>query len=415
MGAHHQMSIIAKIGRQYRILAAVHHQSLDCEGPLLRCLRLLEVMGSESNRTPIQQVCAACETSEDFWEGKEFQAFPFIATCWWRLPLTRLKYTNDEFTRRLLTPRSAILTITKALHLLMLRIWRVSDDDERDNPQGGQDEDVQNEYHSLVELFDTYQLVDVTALRSLKTQKVKKEEPSIVDDEHSADVQSSLRDQSMDQLIDTRADDPDFDFGTFADAQEVPGFAVKLWSRLITLANANQACSKNVIRCLQYAFDGEATLDFSPFANIRAEYLAEALSKMLEGDSVKSLDISHLQQLIEKDMDSMFHQISSLEILHILGMSPISLQCVARLCSRNHALKAIYHTGMYQRPFAQDMLLSNLMPLLKALSSIKNIFLALVPTEPWLQKPNPRKNDGITIDWQRCKMKPSSPFDRDRL
>ena len=457
MGARHQMFVIAKILQRYRTLAVVHHQFLSGGGPLKRCLRLLQIFQSESNRTPIQQeLRTACEKTEHFWNGDDLQPFPFIATCLLvgssfdpvkgysrrahpvafnttldqvdnNEGLTFIDITYLDKIRYCFTFSTKMKPCSASQYLWPHSKSRNDEEEDEEEEEAEQEEEeegdeesylkgsedfvVTRQQHPLAQQFVSYPLIDAGTLRSWSSQQLDEGQSSHIEEEQPANSHVTLRDQSMDRLLDTRLNDPGFDFSAFADAQQLPGFALKLRSKLHSLDKSHQILrSRHMIHLLQIAFSGESSVDFSPFADAAAECLVEAASKMLQTHPIKSLDLSHLRQLTEKDLETMIGTDSSLATLYILEMPQISLQCVARLWSRNPTLKDIYHTEMFQRPLAQGTRLSNLMPLLKAppimdlRNPIKNILWARMLTWDRTKRPMFRKADGITVDWQRSKL-----------
>ncbi|KAL9601087.1 MAG: hypothetical protein Q9219_002797 [cf. Caloplaca sp. 3 TL-2023] len=287
---------------------------------------------------------------------------------------------------------------------------------EANNPRGG---NITKQYRPLLQQFDSHPLIDKRTLRSWNDQQLEEEDFSEVNQEQSAGSPPTLRDQSTEQLLDAGLSDPNFDFSAFMDAQQLPGFTSRLRSRLQALHEDHPLLSSSrMVQCLQIAFDRESVVDLSQFTKVTAEHLVEAASKLLESDSVESLDLSHLRQLTETDLERILGIDSSLTTLYTLGMPQISLKCVASLWSRNAALKNIYHTEMYQRPFAQDRRLSNLIPVLKdpsmtdGRSPIKNILWARMEIKlcmdviggDWREEPNLRKADGITVNWRRSRL-----------
>ena len=93
MGQRHQLFVIARVGKQYRSLAAVHHQWLYGLKALDSASRLLRIFSDPANRLPIEQ---ELHIAADYFEDKgpppswpapyeEYDNtpchFPFIATC----------------------------------------------------------------------------------------------------------------------------------------------------------------------------------------------------------------------------------------------------------------------------------------------------------------------------------------------
>ncbi|CAH0058200.1 unnamed protein product [Clonostachys solani] len=94
MGQRHQLFVIAKAGKHYRSLAAVHHQWLYGLTALRQCLQLLHIFGHGENRLALQQ---ELRFAEEYYRDKEAPSqeppelswdkrggicpFPFITNC----------------------------------------------------------------------------------------------------------------------------------------------------------------------------------------------------------------------------------------------------------------------------------------------------------------------------------------------
>ncbi|WAO92210.1 hypothetical protein NCS54_00970600 [Fusarium falciforme] len=92
MGQRHQLFVIARVGKHYRSLAAVHHQWLYGVSALRSCLRLLRIFSDPGNRLALKH---ELDLAVSFFKDKpppsepeEYQdaesttcPFPFITTC----------------------------------------------------------------------------------------------------------------------------------------------------------------------------------------------------------------------------------------------------------------------------------------------------------------------------------------------
>lgn len=93
MGQRHQLFIIARLGKHYRSLAAVHHQWLYGVSALRACLRLLRIFSDPSNRLALKH---ELDLAAAFYKNRppppsqpaKYQnaenticPFPFILTC----------------------------------------------------------------------------------------------------------------------------------------------------------------------------------------------------------------------------------------------------------------------------------------------------------------------------------------------
>ncbi|KAL2261940.1 hypothetical protein VTK26DRAFT_2948 [Humicola hyalothermophila] len=95
MGERHQLFVIARVGKQYRCLAIVHHQYLAGWDVLAACIRLISIFSDKSNRLPLEIELRLANdhykdrgppekpTSLNFLTGlmADPVRFPFINTC----------------------------------------------------------------------------------------------------------------------------------------------------------------------------------------------------------------------------------------------------------------------------------------------------------------------------------------------
>lgn len=465
MGQRHQLFVIAKLGHRYRPLAAVHNQWLYGEGPLRRCRHLLQVFPALANRVPIaQELRAAREKSDDFWARDDiFQPFPFIATC-----LTVGSSFDPEvgYQRRVhpltfnTSPEQADnndgITVIDISNLDRLRycfafpeeqeVEYDSDNiesgytDQRGplkaskylsryvNPRKAQklDTHTRQRYEELVKQVESYELIDASAFEETWSTLVpsdKDASASLVSNEVKRKLPhlSSLRHNAIDQTIDSIVKDQDPSFSSLAEAQQLPGFTRGLRSKLIALAEADELPSSPAIaRILEAAFAGEAVVDLSRFRSLPAEHIVEVASKLLNGSTVRSLDLSHLHQLSEADLTQILAIDSRLETLYLLEMPQISIESLNAILSKSNLhLRDIYHTELLRRPMAESHKYSTLMtniqspPLnLSQASPIKHLLWARVSQTT---EPNLRKSDGVAIDWPRAQRATNLTDNKDKI
>ncbi|KAL8724571.1 MAG: hypothetical protein Q9166_007881 [cf. Caloplaca sp. 2 TL-2023] len=377
------------------------HQWLYEAGPLKRCLRLIQIFHTESNRIPIkQELRAAREKTAEFWASKNFQPFPFIATSL----LVGSSFDPNEGYQRRVHPLAFNTTF-----------------DEIDNNDG-------------------IAIVDISEPESIK---------------YCCAFPAAW---TTDQLLDTALRDPNYDLSTLTEVQQLSSFASELRRKMYTLAEPNEPpSSPSLVGCLELAFDNKSAVDLSPLSSVNAELVVEAASRpaaiisppgssflyqavciiagalhqlgsvlatcsgLLKSGLVRILDLSHLQQLSEKDLKNILNIESGLQTLYILKMPQISLECIVQLWSPNSAFKEIHHTELYRRPLAEKHRYSELMPMLKSppvtdtRNTIKNILWARVLTGDWIKEPNLRKADGVKADRQRSKLAETSLDNRDMM
>lgn len=468
MGQRHQLFVIAKVFNRFRTLAAVHHQQLSSQRALQRCLRSVEILQATPNRIPVsQELRAARRKDDDFWAtSKEFQPFPFIATCLtvgcsfdpgegyqdrvhplpFNVTLDRIN-NNDGISVMDITnpglPRYCFSFLPGGVQPLDARtyLWRYmrnrdigyasledSDDTwiqsimdalkgedaeaklqvEEDRVKHSEEVGRQISRNRLVQRLHTYPLISPSTLHSWSTQ-------SLADDplggEDLDQVKAlSLRDQAMDQLIDSTLKDPDSDPHSAAQAQQLLDFVPRYRSKLLSLAErAELPQPSSLVGCIKLAFSGETVIDLSPFSDVPAEQLVQAALEILKSETVEVLNLSHLRQLSEAHLTSILGSAPRLQTLHVIEMPQISVQYVARVWARpNSRIRDIYHTEMLRRPFVKKNTYSNLLETIKsplvedAKNPIKNIMWARVLIgEPYGD--TIRKSDSVKVDWQRLK------------
>ena len=466
MGQRHQLFVIAKVFRRYRTLAALHNQWLYGERPLERCLRLLAILQTKSNRIPItQELRAAREKPEEFWTGDAIvQAFPFIATCLTvgssfepdvgysarvhpmafnttldqvdnNDGITVIDISNlDRFRYCFAFPDKRRPLSASAYLSLYFKLRRPPGSD-TENIEGyksegsnlsvyserqGLDEDTLFAYEELAEQLEAYELIDASTLESTwPTSAVEDAVEDAVEYEETPpeepfdEVQStSLRNLTVDQFVKHTLENTEVDANSIAEAQQLPNFAPKLRSKLVSLAQENELpSSSTTAHLLGSAFAGEVTVDLSVFQHLTAEHVVDAASGIIKSGSTKSLDLSRMRQLSEVDVKSILDADSTgqLETLYLLEMPQISVQFVASILNQaTSRFKNIYHTELFRSPIADcDSDYQKLKSVIQAPP-----FVVTTPNSPikqilWARilslndQPHLRKSDGVTIDWQR--------------
>ncbi|KAL8791509.1 MAG: hypothetical protein Q9213_000126 [Squamulea squamosa] len=439
MGQRHQLFVIAKIRNRFRTLAVVHHQWLYEVGPLERCIRLTQIFQAESNRSAIEQeLRAAREKDGGFWATKESQPFPCIATCLLvgssfdpdkgyqrRVHLLAFNTTLDQIDNN---DGITIIDISDPFNVNGLKpqsasayLWRYLKHDEDDyndeDDEWSDDSKIQESYvippdlEWRVQQFDSVDLISPETLRNWLNSTSEDNDGSWQEHRQLRASKQSLRDQAMDQLINTALNDPSYDLSALEEAQQLPGFAAHLRTKMLSLGQANELPSTpNLVHCFEMAFNGEQFIDLSPFSNMTTEQLVDVASKLLRSDTVKALNLSHLRQISEHDLMDILCIECHLETLYVMEMSQISLTCLTQLWSQNPALKDIYHTELFRLPLTEEYRYSDLMSMVQSPSitnirnPVKNIMFVRVLVNGSMKELKLRKADGVTIDWQRSKL-----------
>ncbi|KAL8767927.1 MAG: hypothetical protein Q9209_005715 [Squamulea sp. 1 TL-2023] len=448
MGQRHQLFVIANIGGRYRTLAVVHHQWLNGDGPLRRCLRFMQIFQAGSNRIPLKQEFRAAEDkSDEFWTGNDFQPFPFVATSLLigssfdpckgyqsRVHLLAFNTTPDQVDNNdgitivdISNPKYVQYSFAflhgweegvKPLSAMAYMCHYIApynhtiDDDELSLSKRLEHKKIPQEYRMLTQQFESQRMIQAESLRNWLNQDTDHNVNPLSEEAMTAYPKLALRDQAMDALLETALKDPDYDPSNLAEAQLLPDFVSKLRNKMLSLAKADKLpTSPNIVHYLEIAFGEEVNVDLSPFTNSPAEHLVEAALVLLKSGVVKSLDLSHLGNLTQTHVEDINLE-SGLEILYLLDMPQISLSCVASLWSQNSALKDIYHTELFCRPLVKKFRYSRLLSLLQNPSisdtqnPIKNILWARVLAGERVGKHN-FKADGVKVDWQRLEHAPS--------
>ncbi|KAL8671386.1 MAG: hypothetical protein Q9168_004118 [Polycauliona sp. 1 TL-2023] len=445
MGERHQIFVVAKIRGRYRTLAAVHRQSLTTAEPWTRCLRVMRIFEAEPNRVPTkQELRAAANQDESFWDVGEIQPFPFILTCLLvgssfepEIGYQRRVHTLPFGTKPTENDHDNGITIIdisdpdkiqycfafvdhwpikpRSAFGYLIRNQRRRDEEEEEEEEEDGDATNQSEADASSPRgqLQGYTLITNRVLRNWLNLTVGVEDTS--DHEHeqvqSVGNKQSLREQAIEQLVDLVLKDPDYDSNAITEALLLYDFAIRLRKRILLLGEANELpSSPSLIRCLEVAFVGETYVDFSALTQIAPSLIVEAASSVLKSGNVRSLDLSLLHQLSEQDLGLiMSNSESGLVTLYILDMPQISLACVASVWSQIPDLKEIYHTELFGRPLTGSTPHSDLIAeidspiVLDTSNPIKTILFARVISVSYSNVPNLRKADGIAVDWQRAK------------
>lgn len=326
-------------------------------GPIERCLRLIHIFEAEPNQIPIkQELRAACTKDDAFWTIDLVEPFPFIATCLLigssfepeigyhhRVHSLSFNVTLDGIDnnhgitiidisdtknikycfafpggwgRKGLKPQSAGGYLAR---------YEMDPDDDPD-----EDEDVEEEEESyedqeqttyqpkaeadttVLSVLDTqpqnqlqkYRMITKASLRSWLDPNVEGEYNVDHDEEQGQSVgtKQTLREQTMELLINTLRGDPDHNPDAMAEARQFPDFALKLRNKIFSLAETKELhSSPALVSCLEIAFEGETLVDLSPLIHVLPKILVEAACTLLKRGTVRSLDLSHLSQLSGKN------------------------------------------------------------------------------------------------------------------
>ena len=409
MGQRHQLFVVAKIGNRYRPLAAVHHQWLYAEKPPERCLRLLKIFQAEANRIPIlQEIRTAQEQNDAFWTSKSTdQPFPFIAIslsvgCSFDpvegyqervhlLPfninleqvdnndgITVVDITdlnNPKYCFAFLEGEQCTQALTESEYLS--RYEEPDDMDAEEESEAGSNSSAEDEeglgdleLKQLEEIIseaedregdqglEAYGLIDTAALQTTWTTRNEDLEslsPAVEHEDPRVSDTTILRDSAMNKLLDSLLRESNYDTAILTEAQQLPDFLSKLRGKLVYLAMANELpSSSGIAKFIVHSFSDETSVDLSMFRGMATEHLIEIISNLLGQGKVKSLDLSHLHQLSQADLEKALGDALCLETLYLMNMPQISMECAASIWNRPKSrLTNVYHTELLSRALSE--------------------------------------------------------------
>ncbi|KAL8864823.1 MAG: hypothetical protein Q9198_009622 [Flavoplaca austrocitrina] len=166
-----------------------------------------------------------------------------------------------------------------------------------------------------------------------------------------ADKPKSLRNQTMDQLLDLLLDPSEQDVdGLIAEAGHLNDFIPNLRRRLYDRASVLQP-SSTIVDLLQKALEGVAKVDLSPFKLWTSEHLSAVVSHLQTGfNGMKSLNMSNIPDLTEAELAAIMKledgkATSHFNTIIILETPKISLDFVAKHFGKYD----VYHSELFRR------------------------------------------------------------------
>ncbi|KAL9628407.1 MAG: hypothetical protein Q9204_005905, partial [Flavoplaca sp. TL-2023a] len=396
MGQRHQLFVIARIIGRYRQLAAIHHQWLYGHTALRRCRDTLNIFGNKTNRIPLQQeLIAASQKHDDFWlaahddrDKNEHVPFPFIMTCL----VTGASFNLDGYYHKVLvepfhmaydegdnnngitvfditepdnprycfvdfagmeSEREVDLNIPLSARTYLEAYYELSNAKDPNDEAG---------LLPLVESFESRSLITKEALAetwpdgawdsaSLSGPDHDSPDPPALGGLDIADKPKTLRNQTMDQLLDLLLDPSEQDVdGLMAEAGHLNDFIPNLRRRLYEHASVLQP-SSTTVGLLQKALEGVATVDLSPFKLWTSEHLSAVVSHLQTGvNGMKSLNMSNMPDLTEPELAAIMKledgkTASHINTVIILETPKISLDFVAKHFGKHD----VYHSELFRR------------------------------------------------------------------
>ncbi|KAL9598617.1 MAG: hypothetical protein Q9219_004362 [cf. Caloplaca sp. 3 TL-2023] len=182
------------------------------------------------------------------------------------------------------------------------------------------------------------------------------------------DTTKSLRDQSMDSMLDMLLDDPvghaDFiaEAGIWADF--IPKLRQKFYARAATLA-----ISEPLFDLLHKALEQDTEVDLAPFSTLTVQELSELVPRLGYG-KMRTLNLSGRQDLTESDLLSIlgiteFEENTEIyppliaqgylkgnpQAIVLLGMPNISIRFLTKYLGQYE----VYHTQLFRHPFFNEI------------------------------------------------------------
>ncbi|RFU25783.1 hypothetical protein B7463_g10555, partial [Scytalidium lignicola] len=327
MGQRHQLFVIAKVGAHYRSLAAVHHQWLYGLAALQRCLRLLNIFSDETNRIALQQelnfafdyFCnkepPPTERPKLLWEGLSLKPcpFPFITTCL----MIGSSYDDANIDPAGVSEEPFGMGYDQGDNNDGITVLDITDlsspedfdfgDEDNYSAEADDRRELRRKLHqplsgweyllgyfkrsqpsvqrniSVPTTLDNYSLVKLETLNETWPYGPWDVDISTTQGSPSSGLSilqptASLQEQAIRKLVDATLASEDFDPATWDDLLQIHGFQQSLPRELIR--NADQiGLSSASMMLFALAYANEQALDLSPFVNLRAELLKDALER----------------------------------------------------------------------------------------------------------------------------------------
>ncbi|KAL8839220.1 MAG: hypothetical protein Q9170_001826 [Blastenia crenularia] len=396
----HHIFVVATVRDHYQALAVVQYIQTSASDDLERCHPLLQVFQAVANRIPIQQeIRQVFKHSDVFWEAgdrhwsipDEYQPFPFVATC--LLVASSFDPELDISSRAYLLPFNSRIaevyndgsTVIDLSDLDCLRLCFTDDRGTHDylrqhgnlddhyfthhvqsvGPKsyflrwqrrryGNGNEQITNEQSRLLEQMGTYKRFEKIALHNTWGNRSGVPAENTLKTPAGEVIKVSLRRQMMDQVIVILLQEPFLDVDVLAVARQYSDFEWKLRSKMKALAQTNELlhCTSTTT-LLEIAFSGECNIDLSLFGCLTAEQLVQVAQALLEQTAINSLDLSHLTQLSEAHLETIFAKYTPFRLttIYLLEMPHISKKYVTALIEQLDPARAlIYHTEMFRQP-----------------------------------------------------------------
>ncbi|KAH7175216.1 hypothetical protein EDB81DRAFT_705061 [Dactylonectria macrodidyma] len=362
MGQRHQLFVIARVGKHYYSLAAIHHQWLYGVSALRSCRRLLRIFSDPSNRITLKhELDLAVGFFQDqgpppskppMYKDPETTAcpFPFITTCLavgaaYDLEMGQVHTIHElafdtGFNQGDNNDGITVLDITDLtdVRYCFVTLFGHNDDIDLEHDQAPRENtpltgreylrgyysdshDIILNSASIIEALDNSPLIEVKALAETWPWG-KWDVDGIATEPGKPDRQTqnlaqtkSLRDLAAAKLFSRllQSTDDDFDASLLDNVQDLPGFQRTLKEYL--LCHSEQVGPTRVsAHLLQLAYAGEGLLEWNSFTNLTPKTIKAALAS----DAMKSVTSIILTVPSHNPPEELVEALSSLSSLHTL-------------------------------------------------------------------------------------------------
>ncbi|KAL8988086.1 MAG: hypothetical protein Q9177_002782 [Variospora cf. flavescens] len=424
MGRRHQLFIIGNINGRYRQLCAIHAQVLYGEEVLERCVDILQILEHKTNRLAIQQeLIAAANKSDDFWSAEALSGsvdsesnlesecgiilspvpFPFITTClnigasfspdgnyhvlqihpfngafdngdnedgitiFDLTDLDSVRYCFVDF-KEDSVPHLKLMTPLPARTYLEAKLVAVGALKET-WPHGDWQENVSMIGQEQYSLYESPEHAE-SNITAAGNAGIAAEKQTTARFENTVPARiKSLRDHSMDSLLDLLLHSTHDHWDLVAEAEIFPDFVTKLRRRLYDNAATLQPTTPNIDLVYKVLKD-EFEIDISVFKKFMASDFALLIAK-LRGGNLRTLNLSNMPELTESDLQKILHMrqaplgttkvndntsvlttgsVKDCRTIILLETPKISLEFLAEHMGHYD----IYHSALFRRPMYRE-------------------------------------------------------------
>ncbi|KAL8735783.1 MAG: hypothetical protein Q9166_000647 [cf. Caloplaca sp. 2 TL-2023] len=394
MGQRHQLFVIARINGRYRTLCAVHHQWLYGHTALKRCLGTIKILQDPSNRLPLQQELLIAKAREEaLWPSVELEnesydvhiEFPFIATC---LTLgasfgldgyhhgVSIEPFHMYFDEGDNNNGITIFDITDLEHVRYCFVDFMGMESERKvqlmAPLSGRtyleayyaldelDEKTKEEMLSTIKALEDYPLITTATLRNTwptgdwqepeaDVTLVQSSDPDSLDEITDKFGTVSLRDKSMESLLQSLVNPSNSDLVLLSELEIMPDFLPKLKQKLYDEAPTFEA-SQNLHMVLVKALEKDVDVDLRPFTSLSVHDLSTIVATLRKYGTMAGLNLSNRPDLTERDLETILGLDQACKRLYLLANPQISGQYLTSRLGKYE----LFHSELLSRALIED-------------------------------------------------------------